>query len=145
MRPAAPADADRLAALRDAAALELRPARGGELLVMAELGGRDGRSVRDYSAVAELDGVVVGYLEAELLRLEDERLLVRVRVVYVEPAAREVGAGEALLAEARRWAVAEGAHGLDALVLPGQRDAKNLFERAGYAARLLVMHHRLEP
>ena len=32
--------------------------------------------------------------------------------------------------------------GIDALVLPGHRAAKNFFEESGFTARALVMHHK---
>ena len=34
--------------------------------------------------------------------------------------------------------------GVDATALPGHRQAKNFFERAGFTARLLVMHHAVD-
>ena len=55
--------------------------------------------------------------------------------VYVDAAARSLGVGAALL----RAAVARhGADRLDALSLPGDRLTKNLYERAGLKARLIV-------
>ncbi len=95
-------------------------------------------------AVAEIDGVVVGFLEAELLAIHGERPLCRVSALYVEPAAREVGAGEALMDLVSSWASGRGAVGIDVLALPGAREVKNFLESAGYVARLIVMHRPLE-
>ncbi len=64
-----------------------------------------------------------------------------IRLVFTEPAAREVGVGEAMrdavLAELRR----RGHTKFDAHVLPGHRLAKNFFEAGGFSARSIVMHH----
>jgi len=64
-------------------------------------------------------------------------------VIYVDPAAREVGVGENLLAAVAEWAGEHGAGTLDVPVLPGIRESKNFLEGAGFVARLLVMHRRL--
>jgi GNAT superfamily N-acetyltransferase len=63
---------------------------------------------------------------------------------FVEPGAREVGLGRLLLDTALVWFRAEGCTGVDGSALPGDRDAKQFFESAGFKARLLVMHLSLE-
>lgn len=93
--------------------------------------------------LAEIEDVAVGYLQAALSPL-DGGSLCRVEEIYVEPEAREVGAGEALLDHAREWAVALGTEGIDVVALPGSREVKNFLESAGFAARLIVMHQRLD-
>lgn len=58
--------------------------------------------------------------------------------IYVTPRARELGAGAALLNFVAAHAVHEGADGIDALSLPGDRETKNLYERQGMKARLII-------
>lgn len=91
-----------------------------------------------------IDGVPVGIAVAHLERLAEGRRLAVLEVLYVDKAAREVGVGECLVEAVAGWAGAEGAVGLDVLALPGMREAKNLFETLGFAARLIVMHRRLD-
>jgi len=61
-----------------------------------------------------------------------------VRRVYVSPNARELGAGATLIDELRTHAKYLGCNRIDAYTLPGDRLTKNLFERAGMKARLLI-------
>jgi len=84
--------------------------------------------------VAVIDEVVVGYLVAEL---GDDRV-VRIDQVWVDPQAREVGFGDALLAEAIAVSRAGGAVAVEGQALPGDRHTKNLYERAGIVARLIT-------
>ena len=83
--------------------------------------------------VAELDGWPVGYLVLDLGQVAT------VESVYVDPEAREVGFGDALLDEARRVAAESGASLLEGTALPGDRDTKNLYERAGITARSITV------
>lgn len=62
---------------------------------------------------------------------------------YVEPDAREVGVGSALVAALLAWFSERGCGGVDAVALPGDRSTKQLFEAAGLSARLLVLHRPL--
>jgi GNAT superfamily N-acetyltransferase len=66
-------------------------------------------------------------------------------LVYVEPEAREVGVGEALLDAALAWLSQRGIRLYDARVLPGLREPKNFFEGAGFSARSILMHHAADP
>ncbi|MGO9558199.1 MAG: GNAT family N-acetyltransferase [Acidimicrobiales bacterium] len=143
-RPASAGDADRLTALRTRATSEVAGQRGGALLVRAELSGAEGNPGSGrLLAVVEIEDAVVGYLDAEMAALEGGGQVCRVTSLYVEPEAREVGAGEALMDHVKDWASARHAEGIDVLALPGAREVKNFFETAGFAARLIVMHHRL--
>lgn len=151
-RQAWPADAERVEQLRAEATAALGPVRGGHLLG-AELARRgavaerlaDGR-VGDAAAVrvGTLDGIIVGYGTVRVDDLAGERLGV-VEELYVEPAARGVGVGEAIMESMTQWCVASGCSGVDGVALPGDRTAKGFFERHGFTARLLVMHRRLAP
>lgn len=89
--------------------------------------------------VAELDGVPVGYL---VLQLDGE--LARVDEVYVLEGAREVGFGDELLARSIEAAREAGATVFEGQALPGDRMTKNLYERAGITARLIVVSTRLD-
>jgi GNAT superfamily N-acetyltransferase len=61
-----------------------------------------------------------------------------VRRVYVSVKARDLGAGATLIDELRAYARLQGCTRIDAYALPGDRLTKNLFERAGMKARLLI-------
>ena len=61
-----------------------------------------------------------------------------VRRVYVSVKARDLGAGATLIDELRAYARLKGCTRIDAYALPGDRLTKNLFERAGMKARLLI-------
>jgi GNAT superfamily N-acetyltransferase len=91
--------------------------------------------------VATIDDVVVGYLH---LDVSADASTATVRQVYVQPEARELGLGDALLETAMHHARAAGCTALEAVALPGDRDTKNLYERAGVTARLLVMRRTLD-
>lgn len=62
---------------------------------------------------------------------------------YVEPEARGVGVGRALLDAMVAWFTTSSCRGVDAGALPGDRRTKNFFEAAGFKARLLTLHHSL--
>lgn len=63
--------------------------------------------------------------------------------VYVEPDARTVGVGSALVGALVTAFVRRGCVAMDARALPGDRSTKQRFESAGLSARLLVLHRRL--
>jgi GNAT superfamily N-acetyltransferase len=71
-------------------------------------------------------------------------VLGRITDLFVEPGARAVGVGEALMDALLPWFRARECRGVDATALPGNRETKNFFEMSGFTARLLVMHHRFE-
>jgi ribosomal protein S18 acetylase RimI-like enzyme len=152
-REATGADIDRLVELALQLRDELRVMRGGSLWEVREsrvqpvahmfktLLARDDAVV----LVGTIDDVVVGYGTFELEELSDGRLLGVIGDLYVEPEARAVGVGEAMADVLVGRAVAAGCAGIDAFALPGQRQAKNFFERAGFTARALLMHKPLAP
>jgi GNAT superfamily N-acetyltransferase len=72
--------------------------------------------------------------------LRDGSRLGVIEEIYVQPEARGVGVGELLVERSVAFCVEAGCSGVDAAALPGHRQAKNFFERAGFTARLLVMH-----
>jgi ribosomal protein S18 acetylase RimI-like enzyme len=152
-RPATEADLPALAELARAALDELAPTRGGGVFVV-----REGRAapldetlradINDDGAVVlvgTIDGVPIGYAVGRTEVLRDGTRLGRIDDLYVDAGARDVGVGEALMAELLLWFGAAGCAGVDATALPGNRSTKNFFEMSGFTARLLVMHHRLDP
>jgi GNAT superfamily N-acetyltransferase len=94
------------------------------------------------SFVAEIDDVIVGFLVGGIDETERGRLF-RVDRVYVLAEARELGCGDDLLAAAMAYARDEGCEFLEAVALPGDRDTKNLYERAGVTARAITVSKRL--
>lgn len=90
--------------------------------------------------VATIDDVVVGYLELQL----HANGIAEVLQVYIDPAARELGGGEGLLAAATDHARARGCTTLEGSALPGDRATKNLYERAGITARRIIVSRRLD-
>lgn len=97
-----------------------------------------------FFAVGLIDGLVFGFIWA---RVEDllpqaggERIGV-LRMVYVDPPARAVGVGEAMLDAALGDLRSRGVRRFDAVVSPGHRLAKNFYESAGFSARRITMYH----
>jgi GNAT superfamily N-acetyltransferase len=83
---------------------------------------------------------VIGYGTAQVEVLRDGSRLGVIEEIFVEEEARAVGVGELLVEALVGFCVDAGCTGVDAAALPGHRQAKNFFERAGFTARLLVMH-----
>ena len=90
-----------------------------------------------FSLVAEVDGVTVGFATVRTTPV-GEGLVASIVRVFVTARARRVGVGDALIAAARAQARGRGCTRLDAMALPGDRDTKNLYERNGLTARLIV-------
>lgn len=88
-----------------------------------------------------IDDFVIGYAATHVEELRGDYRLGVIDDLFVEPGARGVGVGEALMGELLRWGEEERCDGLDATALPGNRATKNFFEGSGFTARLLVMHH----
>jgi ribosomal protein S18 acetylase RimI-like enzyme len=150
-RAAVPADIPVVAELARALRAEMREQRGGALWetrearaaphaeALAALLGRDDASV----VVGMIDGAIVGFGTVEIESLRDGSHLGVIGDLYVEPEARAVGVGESIAEEMIAFCREAQCIGIDAVALPGAREAKNFFERAGFTARALVMHHKL--
>jgi GNAT superfamily N-acetyltransferase len=139
VRPAAAADLAVLAELELDARAAMAEQRGGvrRLAEVPPVGDwSDAVALGDRVWVATI--VVVDYLE---LQIDHE--VAEVRQVWVHPGAREVGLGDGLLAEAIAAARRHGCTFLEGTALPGDRDTKNLYERAGITARRIVVSTRL--
>ena len=63
--------------------------------------------------------------------------------VYVELEARELGLGDTMVEQAIDAVRSEGLDGIESVALPGDRETKNLFERAGLTARKLTVYKSL--
>jgi GNAT superfamily N-acetyltransferase len=92
--------------------------------------------------VGTIDEVEVGFALARY-RVVGLTPIGNVEAIYVEPAARQVGVGEAMVEAITEWCDRRGCRGVDAPALPGSRPAKAFFEDNGFVARLLVMHRPL--
>ena len=144
-------DVDRILELTAALRAELGEYRGGDLWRRThdpvEHHAPALRALLDYPddcvLVGCIDDQVVGYALARAHLLADGTHLAAVTELYVEPDAREVSVGEALVLAVLAWADARGCAGVDATALPGHRIAKNFFETNGFVARSLTMHRSL--
>ena len=147
-RAATADDLARIAELARALRAELAEERGGSLwgvresqpepldTLLADRLDRDDATV----LVGTFEEVTVGYGTAWIDHLRDGSRLGVIDEIYVEPEARGVGVGETLVKRLVTFCEDAGCSGIDATALPGHREAKNFFERAGFSARLLVMH-----
>lgn len=150
-RPATPDDLEALVALARRQRAEAVDSRGGSLWTARDARPEPLREAylrlldRDDAAVVvgSLSDVVVGFGAAVVESLHDARPLGVVTDLYVEPGARGVGVGEAVLDQLVAFCASHGCTGVDALALPGERETKNFFEGSGFVARALVMHRRL--
>ncbi len=152
-RGATPDDLDTVVALARRLRAEVSTQRGGDLWAQREA--RPEPLPTDYESLLSRDDallvvgtyedVVIGFGAAEIALLADGRRLGVVTDLYVEPDVRGTGVGESILAMLTGFCDGAGCVGVDALALPGHRATKNFFERAGFTARLLVMHRTLQP
>ncbi len=152
-RPASPADVPAITDLARTAVGELGLLRGGPVWQLQdarvepvdegiradiERGPDEGLAV-----VGTIDDAIVGYGVSHLEVLTDGSVLAEVSDLYVDPEARGIGLGEAMMNLLVAHAVEAGAIGIDALALPGDRATKNFFETFGLKARAIVVHRSL--
>ena len=132
-------DLPRLAELYRAALAQLsgRPEPVEQALVQA-------LEDRDRAAwVGTVDDQIVGFAIGRTETLGGGTDLGVVEELFVEPGARGVGVGEALMGALLAWFTDRGCAGVDTVALPGDRLSKNFFESSGFKARLIVMHRDL--
>jgi ribosomal protein S18 acetylase RimI-like enzyme len=152
-RPAGPADLERLDELAAQGIAAQRGERGGAIWSQREI--RSLPSTDDLAlalddparlvVVGTIDDAVVGFGVAEVEELRTGARLAVVTDLWVEPEARGVGVGEAVMDLLVAWAEDHACIGIDALALPGDRATKNFFERFGLKARAIVVHRALGP
>lgn len=153
VRVAEQADVPAILELASGMRAELFPMRGGAIwsvrearpkplaAAYADLVNRpDARLV-----VGTIDGIPVGFGAGVVEVLQDGRRLGVVSELFVDPEARAVGVGEAMLGDLVGFFAEQGCVGVDAFALPGHRAAKNFFEESGFSARAILMHHSLQP
>lgn len=143
-------DTDLIVVLADLGRVETRPERGGEYLLDHDFEAVSG-AARVATALAAddqivtvgmIDHVVVGYAITRWV----ERGTVRVGHIdelFVHPDARSVGVAAALLERSVSWARANNCEAIESQVLPGNRTAKNFFERVGMVTRQMRVSTRL--
>jgi GNAT superfamily N-acetyltransferase len=143
VRKAQPLDASAVSALEQQCVRESQSFRGSaQLLAEVPFIGSDFDKVLGNTGrlvlVVESSGDLCGFAD---MKMSDS--VAMVRRVYISEAARELGAGATLIDELRIHAKALGCTRIDAYALPGDRLTKNLFERAGMKARLLIASSEL--
>ena len=144
VRVAATADRVELARLQQIARDAIRDVRGGALR-LAEC-----PVVDDWAAlvdapdsvvfVATIDDIPVGYLVLQLSSARDRGLITH---AFVEEGARELGFGDTMVEHAIECVRDAGLTGIESWALPGDRETKNLFERAGLTARNITVYKSL--
>jgi len=155
VRRATLADAERCSELCRQALEEIAQVRGGALFSRREAGlvakallrpGGLARLLADGRRrifVGTVDDVVVALAVGRVDAVGEAPVGV-VDGFYVEPPARRVGVGRALLDALVLAFVASGCRGVDVPALPGDRASKGLLEKVGFKARLITMHRSLE-
>ncbi len=155
-RRAAPADLPAAAAVLARVTAEMVGQRGGGVYLVREAvrGALPGASESDLAVVLAdpahiavvgcYDGVVLGWATARIDTLADGRRLGVLDALVVDPEAREVGIGEAIMDLVLAELQAAGCLGVDAHALPGDRATKNFFESFGLKARLLTVHRSFD-
>lgn len=145
VRRAIHADADALRQLEVEMREQLTRFRGGDRLASdLPLVGNDwaGRIDSDkwIIFVAGFDEAQLGYLCLDVATKDGVPLI---SSVYVTLEVRQLGLGDGLVSAALESCQKLGAVAVDAFALPGDRETKNLFERSGLTARLLIASKRL--
>jgi GNAT superfamily N-acetyltransferase len=141
VRPASTDDAAQLRWTEGEARRALRGQRGGDRwLATNDPVDLDWERVVESGGVfvAHIGDVVVGYVRATV-----SDGLATIDDVFVLEDARELGFGDELLGAAIAHARGAGARILEGEALPGDRDTKNLYERAGIKARLITVSTEL--
>ena len=110
----------------------------GEVEQSAYRGRRDPQPACERFLVGEIDGepcATLGWVSGSGS--------LRIVHVFVEPWARGVGVGDAMMAALLEEARKVGAVSVTGSALPGDRSMKNLFERNGLVAREILVERKL--
>lgn len=97
----------------------------------------------EHSWVGTIDEHVVGFLRCVVDDVPHHGLVCSVERVFVTEQARELGFGDALLQQAIEYATKLGCVAIEGNALPGDRETKNLYERAGIVARKIIVSKTL--
>jgi GNAT superfamily N-acetyltransferase len=128
LRPAAPTDAERIAALFTD---EGYPAGPSDIVARLERFGSQFSQV----VVADLDGEVLGFIAFHALpRFEHDDRIVRVLALVVDAGVRDRGIGHLLMTEAERVSRELGAAFIEVTAGHHRPDARHLYEALGYDA-----------
>ena len=141
-RSATAPDTATTAALAQQAAVTVRDERGGRWHLDHDHDTTAPQTRHDQAVEASdqhlvvgcIDGTVVGYGLAYLSATTDGQLCM-IDELVVHPDAQGIGVGSEILAHVRTWAIAAGCQAIESQVLPGNRAAKNFFERVGMKTR----------
>lgn len=136
------ADLETVVGLADAEHHTVRSERGGRWHLDHDVVGADPSSdyqraldVADANVVVGcIDDVVVGFASVSLSPTVDGQLCM-IDELIVHPQARAVGVGSEILEVVRAWALEHDCQAIESQVLPGNRAAKNFFERVGMKTR----------
>jgi GNAT superfamily N-acetyltransferase len=149
VRQAEAGDLERCRELVDEAVAAMAGQRGAALLLAGGPSSEAGSLVERWEADADthilvgtFSDVVVGIAVGTLTRLGARRVG-RIECFYVEPEARTVGVGQAIVGSLVGWFEEQGCTAVDAVALPGDRSSKQLLESSGFKARLLILHRSL--
>jgi GNAT superfamily N-acetyltransferase len=145
VRAADGADVRALAELEAEARAGLVDARGGRrwLEEHPPIGGAWPQAVVERTVFLAVLPAAPEPLPVGYLVLDVGGAVAHIDQVYVTPGARELGFGDTLLEAAVDAARRAGADVLEGHALPGDRETKNLYERAGITARLITVSRRL--
>ena len=127
-RPAAPADAEAIAALFTD---EGYPAGPSDIVARLE------RFASEHSrvVVAEHDGTMLGFIALHAIpRFEHDDRIVRILALVVDAGARERGVGRGLIGEAERIGTELGAAFIEITAGHHRPEARRLYESLGYDA-----------
>lgn len=146
VRRAQSADAATLRLLETEARDQLTKFRGGERLGLeiSIVGDHWNERIEsnDWMVfVAGFDDEALGYMCVNFAPPTGSPLI---ETVYVTGGARQLGLGDGLVTAAIAECRQRGAAEIDAYALPGDRETKNLFERSGLTARLLIASKNIE-
>ena len=145
VREGLPSDVESLRALEDLAFESLSNFRGlSQFLEMSPPIGDEWIDIVTESKYRILVGVsdsgIHGYLLVEIFSSLHKAMI---KQVFVDSLARHLGLGAMLIEHCEKIARESECTVLEGLALPGDRDMKNLFERASMSAQLLIVGKNL--
>jgi len=100
-------------------------------------------AANSHLVVGCIDESVVGYAVAMHSKTTTGQLCM-IEELVVHPEARAIGVGSAILAGVREWAISTNCQAIESQVLPGNRAAKNFFERVGMKTRKMRVSANLD-